>query len=39
MKLARLTTMTQITIGLLVVLRGSQAALWNKLAEIAAKIH
>jgi hypothetical protein len=30
--------MTQITIGVLVVLLGSQAALWSKLAEIAAEI-
>ena len=30
-------TLTQIMIGLLVVLLGSQAALWAKLAEIAAK--
>jgi hypothetical protein len=37
-RLTRLTTLVQVAIGILVVLLGSQAALWTKLGEISGQL-
>jgi hypothetical protein len=36
--MTRLTTLTQVGIGILVVLLGAQAALWMKLGELSGQI-